>query len=1123
MQALETYISTLQREAQVGVKETTHYPALKNLLNAIGEPLGVLCVVHTENVGAGIPDAALYAISEMPQNAVQTERAFDNRLLPKHGVIEAKGLKADIKELAKSEQVSRYVNAYGQVLVTNFYQFALVIKGDTDSPRDHFNLTESADEFRKASPRTLASSQGDAFQDFIKRVMLHLAPLSKPRDVANLLALYARAARERVEKAGDQPALQQIRADLENALGIAFEQADGDHFFRSTLVQTLFYGVFSAWVLWHESHPDPQSRFDLWRDTRLLNVPVIRELFHQLTDPHKLKPLALEPLLNWAAETLNRIRRPEFFADFQTGSAVQYFYEPFLEAFDPELRRQLGVWYTPPEVVEYMVSRVDSALRDELGIRDGLADPNVLILDPCCGTGAYLIAVLRRIHATFSRRRSAAEAGQAVQTAMRQRVFGFEILPAPFVVAHLQLGMLLNDFKAPLKADERAGVYLTNALTGWQKSTEPRTKSMFSELEQERTAADAVKQDQPILVILGNPPYSGFAGVAINEERDLTTAYRTTQRAPAPQGQGLNDLYVRFFRMAERRIVEKTGRGIICYISNYSWLDGLSHTGMRERYLDAFDTIFIDNLHGDRIISEYAPDGRTSETVFAMQGHSPGIRIGTAVTTMVRKPNSQQNNKDGQIYYRDFHQARAESRRNALLESLKKPDLHSDYTSITPKPELGFPFKPRIVGENYFAWPKLPDLFPTSFPGVQTKRDEAVVDIDKDRLTQRMKQYFDPAVSHEEMRRISPRAMDTTNQDFNPIATREALQKRGFRPEYILRYCYRPFDMRWIYYEHETNLLQRRSPDYFPHIQMNNIWIEARQRQAMEVFDRGYFTRVLSDNFGNGFSSYFPLYLYDAPCEATLFDAPSPGGQRPNLSPAAQSYLAILHDSDSPRPDANAEGLGVRVESLFYHALAILHAPAYRAEHAGALKQDWPRIPLPAVAQSLTASAGLGRRVAALLDTETPVEGVTEGDPIPAVLGIAELTVVGEGIPNFEINVGWGHFGQGSAVMPGRGRLAVGAQHVAPDGSVSPTYDIYLNDTTYWKNIPEAVWNYTIGGYQVLKKWLSYRETRVLGRSLKPEEASEFINIARRIAALIALQPDLDANYRAVAESTYSW
>jgi predicted helicase len=398
-----------------------------------------------------------------------------------------------------------------------------------------------------------------------------------------------------------------------------FDTERGEHFFRSTLVQTLFYGMFSAWVLWSKSHPptDKKSRFDWRLADYYLRVPIIRKLFREVADPGQLEPLNLPEVLDWACSVLNRVDRASFFASFDEGAAVQYFYEPFLEAFDPELRKELGVWYTPREVVQYMVERVDRVLREQMGRPSGLADPNVYVLDPCCGTGAFLVAVLNRIAKSLSETSGDALMGTDLKKAATERVFGFELLPAPFVVSHLQIGLILQHHGAPLseKKKERVGVYLTNALTGSEPPKQPK-KLPFVELEEERDAADHVKRDTPILVILGDPPYNSFAGIArLEEERDVTIAYRTTKKAPAPEGQGLNDLYVRFFRMAERRIVEKTGHGIVCFISNYSWLDGLSFTGMRERYQEVFDHIWIDSLNGDKYkTGKLTPDGEPDPT-----------------------------------------------------------------------------------------------------------------------------------------------------------------------------------------------------------------------------------------------------------------------------------------------------------------------------------------------------------------------------------------------------------------------------------------------------------------------------------------------------------------------------
>ena len=851
--------------------------------------------------------------------------------------------------------------------------------------------------------------------------------------------------------------------------------------------------------------PAPIGSFN-WHDAVwLLRAPVLKELFFQLSNPAPLQALGLVEVLDWTAAALNRVDREAFFAKFGEGEAVPYFYEPFLQAFDPELRKQLGVWYTPAEVVRYMVARVDKALKDDLGIADGLAGENVYVLDPCCGTGAYLAEVLRRIAANLDSKGLGALTGARVKQAATQRVFGFEIMPAPFVVAHLQVGLTMQELDAPLSEDgaERAGVFLTNALTGWEPVIQKPLP--FPELEEERERAERVKQDTPVLVILGNPPYNGFAGMAVDEERELSEAYRTTKQVRRPEGQGLNDLYVRFFRMAERRIAEKTGQGVVCFISNYSWLDGLSFTGMRERYLEAFDAIRIDNLHGDRIISEYAPDGHPSETVFALQGQSPGIKVGTSIVLLSKASATESVGK--RVLYRDFHQPRASARRQALLDSLEAPDIDSGYSPLECNLSLGLPFKPTAVSDGWQDWPSLPDLFPTSFPGVKTSRDGFLVDVDLARLKQRVADYFNADLSHEEISRRYPAAMKSTAQ-FDARAVRDALLKRGGPAgDGFVRYAYRPCDTRWLYWEADGPLLDRPRVDYHTQVIDDNLWLEIREKEARPEFSRGTLCRNLADNFGNGLSSFMPLWLLDDGLGI------NDGGtqHRPNLSLSAQHYL---------------DSMGARVEELFHHVIATLHDPDYRIANAGALRirMEWPRIPLPGwpdgvadgAADALAESAGRGRQLAALLDSDTPVAGVTTGTLRPELSAIAvPMTTDGGNMAgdDFAVSVGWGHFGSGEVVMPGQGRVEqrdYTADERAARGNAVPTlgdttFDVYLNERAYWRNVPAAVWNYQLGGYQVLKKWLSYRESKVLGRSLQPEEVQHFTDTARRIAAILQL------------------
>ena len=1111
MAAAEAYFVDLRRvrASGGGTGERSYYPALANLLTAVGRGLKpkVFCVLEGADQGVGHPDFALYTASQ-----VQKGRPREAQV-PERGVVEVKGVVDDAWLTTKSKQVSRYWGRYRLVLVTNLRDFVLVGTDRTGSPAklETLRLAEDADDFwnKVEKPHAFAREVGAGLGEYLSRALSHRAALAEPKDLAWLLASYARDGLARVEAAGNAPSLVTVRSALEEALGIQFEGERGERFFRSTLIQTLFYGVFSAWVLWsrHEQKTDgplfeggysPQ-RFR-WRDAVWhLRAPVLRALFLQLSNPGQLKPLRLVEVLDWTSAALDRVDRATFFSRFDEGEAVQYFYEPFLEAFDPALRKELGVWYTPTEVVRYMVARVDRALKDDLDIPDGLAAENVYVLDPCCGTGAYLAEVLRRIAANLEEQGLGALAGEAVRKAATERVFGFEIMPAPFVVAHLQVGLTMQNLDAPLADDgtERAGVFLTNALTGW----EPRvTKPLpFPELEEERDRADRVKQETPILVILGNPPYNGFAGMAVDEERELSEAYRTTKQVRRPEGQGLNDLYVRFFRMAERRIAEKTGQGVVCFISNYSWLDGLSFTGMRERFLEAFDAIRIDCLNGDKYkTGKVAPDGSPDPSIFSTEGDPVGIQVGTAISTLVRKADHEPAKS---VEFRNLWGRKKPEQLIATAEA--QPDAL--YSEIEPVLPLGLPFVETAVSADWFDWPALPDLFPVSFPGVQTKRDSFLIDVDLDRLRARVNEYFDPDLGHDKIAERYPAAMKSSSGFSEPNArkARDALLARGGPNEDgFVPLVYRPFDTRWLYWDAGRGLLGRPSSQYWQQAFAGNLFIEARERDTKEDFSRGTVVRGLADNFGNGFSSFYPSQLRFGDLGNDEDDA-----YRANLSTPARRYLGEL---------------SVSAEDLFYHILSTLHDPAYREANAGSLRMGWPRIPLPGwpdgktegAAEALSRSAAHGRNLAALLDSDTPVPGVTDAPLRPEIAAIAIPSTVGGcnmAGDDFGVTAGWGYSGRSEAVMPGRGRIVERA--CTPEETTAmldalpvlgdKTFDVYLNREAFWRNIPAAVWDYRLGGYQILKKWLSYRERKVLGRNLRAAEVQHFADTARRIAALL--------------------
>jgi hypothetical protein len=1110
------------RALGAGTPETAYYPALSTLFERVGASLSpkVLALSQLANTGAGSPDFGLFAANQIQKGEPRKGQ------MPERGVVEVKAVADDSLFKSTPAQLSKYFDAYRLVLVTNLRAFQLVGEDVNGAATrlEAFTLAETAADFWTLvqTPAASAKAHGLAFVEYLRRALTQNVALVQPKDVAWFLASYARDALARVDAAGDLPALKTVRSALEDALGIAFDEEKGDHFFRSTLVQTLFYGLFSAWVIWARTTPRNPPRFD-WRSAGWsLHVPFINTLFQQLTAPQHIKQLDLVEILDWTGNTLNRIDAAEFLKRFDQGEAVQYFYEPFLEAFDPKLRKQFGVWYTPAEIVDYMVARVDRALKDELGIADGLADERVYVLDPCCGTGGFVNAVLRRIRANLESHGLGSALADRLRSAAQNRVFGFEIMPAPFVVAHMQAGMTLAGMDAPLAEDTRPAIYLTNALTGWEPHTNKPLP--FPELEAERASADAIKQSSPILVIIGNPPYDGYAGISDNaEERALTNAYRAVKKVAAPQGQGLNELYVRFFRMAERRIAEKTGEGVISFISNYSWLDSLSCPGMRERYLEVFDSIAIDSLNGDKYkTGKTTPEGLPDPSIFSTPANPAGIQVGTAIATMVRK----KDHKPAESVA--FRHLWGTAKRETLAETAEA-DPSTIYESIAPSLPLRLQFMPADVGAGYFDWPRLPELLPVSFPGVKTSRDEFLVDIDRDALEQRMARYFDPKVSDADLAKAHPTIAKAHSGFDGPkvrakLLTRHATEdaraakdnEPPIRAGRITRYAYRPFDVRWLYWDPDEKLLDRERADYLSQVAEDEPALAAQQKprgdwQSSQV-NSAYACLDLIDRG----STSFPRRTVDA----------STGELRYNFVPTMLTWL---------------KDQGHSADELFNHIVATLHAPSYGLDNAGALRMDWPRVPLAGQSDVLKASAQLGETVAALLDAERDVPGVSSG----ALLGGLAVIALPRG-KDFKLTMGWGsaqtNKNGSRIVMPGGGKTTERAWTDAERTALTAlaerhgldlpallaligeqAVDVHINAEAKWEGVPAKVWAYTLGGYQVIKKWLSYREAAVLGRALTGDEALHFAKTARRITEILCLGPALDAAHARARDCAVPW
>ncbi|MCI0364515.1 MAG: N-6 DNA methylase, partial [Phycisphaerales bacterium] len=589
----------------------------------------------------------------------------------------------------QNDQIGRYLSQTGVVLLCNVRAIGLL----TCDPSFRREPGKPVPSKRRVLEKTVdlwsaVSGSGskqkadlsivEDLVGIVTRAVTDLARIGSPADLAKILARQARDAKAALPD--DLKPVKPLLDDYRQALGLAFDVDDdkGARFFRSSLVQSVFYALFAAWILW-DKEAAPGAGFEVEDAHQYLPIPFLDALLHDIRHPARMKHLGLDAHLARAIKTFNRIDRPLFRSRMSfptidgetTIAAITYFYEPFLEAFDPQLREDLGVWYTPPEIVRYQVRRIHYLLKTELGRSRGLADPDVVVLDPCCGTGAYLLEVARCIAAELKREGDESSLGLELARAFHERVMGFEILTAPFAIAQLQLYLLLDQLGSRPDTAHRLAIFLTNALSGWHDASD--IKLNFPEMREEFDASQKVKRKAKIIVILGNPPYDRFTGAAQAEEAELVAHYkgielveersrngpvkrdefgrpRKKQRGDSllyrefgVRKQLLDDLYIRFIRLAEERIGEAADYGVISYISNSSYLTGRSHPLMRRSLLSNFHAVWIDNLNGDKyrtgkiIPKGLAGAGTRDDSIFTTEMDPRGIQPGTAIVTWVKR------------------------------------------------------------------------------------------------------------------------------------------------------------------------------------------------------------------------------------------------------------------------------------------------------------------------------------------------------------------------------------------------------------------------------------------------------------------------------------------------------
>jgi hypothetical protein len=1162
-EAIHQYVRETRRlESLPSSTETTFYPDLKLLLNAVlkTERLPFDVITGTSEGGGRHRD--------MPDFVLGDSSLF----VGVYG--EVKRTNTGLDELAisveQNDQIGRYLSQTGVVLLCNVRGFGLLscdpsFTRETGKPvpPEKRVLEKTVDLWSAVNALTFKvqvdPSAVDELISIITRAVTDLARIASPADLAKILARQARDAKASMPD--DLKPVKPLLDDYRQALGLAFAVDDekGASFFRSSLVQSIFYALFAAWILW-DKEADADSSFEVEDAHNHLPIPFLDALLHDIRHPTRMKHLGLDVHLARAIKTFNRVDRPLFRSRMTfptidgetTIAAITYFYEPFLEAFDPQLKEDLGVWYTPPEIVRYQVERIHHLLKTELSRPRGLADPDVVVLDPCCGTGAYLLEVARCIASELKREGDESSLGLELARAFHERVMGFEILTAPFAIAQLQLYLLLDQLGSRPDASHRVAVFLTNALSGWHDAGD--IKLNFPEMREEFDASQKVKRGAKIIVILGNPPYDRFTGAAQAEEADLVAHYKGIELVDDTDKDGvlkrdefgrikkkqrgdsmlyrefgvrkqlLDDLYIRFIRLAEERIGEAADYGVVSYISNSSYLTGRSHPLMRRSLLSNFDAVWIDNLNGDKyrtgkIIPKGLPGaGTRDDSAFTTEMDPRGIQPGTAIVTWVKRAGCRTKPADTAVLYRDFW-GPAAHKRQELLASLPtgspaKGKSAPSYESVTPSQTNRWRLGPNSIEGGFEAWPALDEIFPVAVQGVNHNRgiDGSVIDTEQSALAARMKSYigaktFEVAAASFPVL-APPRTSDgkLAIAGYDPEAVWKELATIGFDQSKVLSFLAFPFDGRFIYYETGSKLLNRFRPEYAANRENNEFLLTVPEPRKVSETRPIFATSLVNLHVHERGSVVFPR---ETRGEGLLSDRDA------NLPEPTWRILREYFGLKGERRDKPAREL---VGKLFRVVFATLHAPGYQSEHKSALSADWAHVPIPKDKNLFDRLVSAGEQVTRLLDVDRDAADVIKaiiGTDLARALGPLKRTDAKQVRPD-DLKITVTYWGGGKGRWTPR---AFGVDEQLPaefgDAWGRRTGDLFVNDHTYFENVPEEVWNYQLGGYPVLKKWLGYRQAdRRDGKPLTDDERKWFRQVIQRVAALLALGPSLNVLYQ---------
>jgi len=1032
------YFKEIHAVAQQGdAREESFYPALAAMLKAVADATGrkhVRVTTLPKPTDAGNPDFRLWNGTDRIVGYVEAKKPTEERL----------------DAIEESEQLTRYRSTFPNLILTNFFEFRLYRNGErvqTVLAARPFVLTrlhttpplEKPEDLRALLDRFLGFSLPKAFT--AETLAVELAKRTRfLRDVIH-------------QELGREQNAPGVLSGFFEAFQTYLIGTLTTEDFADLFAQTIAYGLFAARTRAGDGF-SRRAAFDSIPHT----IGVLRDLFRFISLGDLPEQLAW--CVDDIAEVLAVADAPgildRYYHEGKGSDPIVHFYETFLKQYDPDERERRGVYYTPEPVVGYIVRSLHSILKTDLGKRDGLASDGVTLLDPAAGTMTFIARAAQQAVAEFEVKYGKGGRADFIRRHILKNFYAFELMMAPYAVGHLKMSFFLEELGHRLADNERVPFYLTNTLDN--EELEQSRLPGFSALAEESRLAGEVKKRTPILVILGNPPYSFSSSNIGPWIQTLIEDYKVLDGQPMKEKKigVIQDDYVKFLRFAQWKIAQ-AGRGVVGMITNHSYLDSPTFRGMRRSLMHTFDDIYILDLHGNALKKEICPDCSPDKNVF-------DIRQGVAIAFFVKRGGK--TKVDAVVRHAERYGLREVKYDWLNAHDQKK----TEWRELRPaSPYYLFVPHDRSLEAQYRRFTGVSEIMPVNGVGIITRKDELTIRWSQHEAWNTVQRFLQ--LSPELARAGYQVGSDTSN--WQVARAQKDLRDSGPTQDKIVPILYRPFDVRFTYYTGKSiGFHSRPCYEVMRHMLAGeNLVLAAPKQQKNE------FGAMATDSIGAhksvaayDINYYFPLFLYITADREDLFAHHEPSERKPNLNPSWVATLASVYGK-TPAP-----------EDIFHYIYAVLYAPAYRTKYAEFLRRDFPRIPFTSDAKLFRNLAALGAKLVALHLLKSQVL-----DP-PAC--------------RFE----------------GDGDGRIGKDRKSGLRYDASAHRVCINATQYFVPVPEAVWSYRVGGYQVCEKWLKDRKER----RLDVDDIRTYCRIVTALGLTIEIQQKIDSLYPGIERDTVS-